>query len=130
MTTITRFAPSPTGLLHIGNARTALIAYMFAKSHGGQFMLRMDDTDLERSKEEYAGQIKNDLQWLGLNHDVFSRQSDRMDRYTEIKEQLFKAGRLYPCYETGAELDIKRKMQLNRGLPPIYDRAALKLTDS
>lgn len=130
MTIITRFAPSPTGLLHIGNARTALIGYMFAKSHGGKFMLRLDDTDLERSSAQYAEQIQQDLEWLGLHWDIFSRQSDRMRRYNEIKKQLFEAGRLYPCYETASELDIKRKMQLTRGLPPIYDRSALKLTEA
>lgn len=128
MTIITRFAPSPTGLLHIGNARTALISYMFAKSHNGKFMLRMDDTDIERSTAAYATQIEADLKWLGLEWDIFSRQSDRSARYLEIKQQLVAAGRLYPCYETVQELEIKRKMQLNRGLPPIYDREALKLT--
>lgn len=129
MTVITRFAPSPTGLLHIGNARTALISYMVAKLHGGKFMLRLDDTDTQRSTEAYARGLEEDLKWLGLEWDIFARQSDRMDRYNEIKTKLVKDGRLYPCYETAQELDIKRKMQLNRGLPPIYDRAALNLTD-
>ena len=92
-------------------------------------MLRLDDTDTERSKEEYAEQIQKDLKWLGLKWDKFARQSDRMDRYEEIKRELIKAGRMYPCYETQEELEIKRKMQLGRGLPPVYDRAALKLTD-
>ncbi len=128
MTVITRFAPSPTGQLHIGNARTALIGYLFAKSQGGKFMLRLDDTDLERSREEYAIQIQEDLKWLGLEWDIFARQSDRMARYEEIKIKLVEMDRLYPCYESAQELDIKRKMQLTRGLPPIYDRASLKLT--
>ncbi len=127
---ITRFAPSPTGLLHIGNARTALICYLFTKAHNGKFMLRLDDTDIERSKDEFSDAIQEDLEWLGLDWDIFSRQSDRMARYNEIKEKLYKDGRLYPCYETAQELDIKRKMQLNRGLPPIYDRTSLKLNEA
>lgn len=126
---LTRFAPSPTGLLHIGNVRTALVCYLLSKSQGGQFMLRLDDTDTERSKAEYAEQIQKDLQWLGLEWDQFARQSERMDRYEEVKRELIKLGRVYPCYETQEELEIKRKMQLGRGLPPVYDRAALKLTD-
>lgn len=130
MSVTTRFAPSPTGLLHIGNARTALIGYMFAKKNGGKFMLRLDDTDTERSKEAFAEAIQEDLKWLGLNWDVFARQSERMERYAEIKQKLIADGRLYPCYESAQELDIKRKMQLTRGLPPIYDRAALQLTDA
>jgi glutamyl-tRNA synthetase len=130
MTTITRFAPSPTGLLHIGSVRTALICYMIARKSGGKFMLRIDDTDLERSKNEYAQAIEADLKWLGLDWDIFSRQSDRLARYEEIKQQLIKAGRLYPCYETAEELDMNRKMLINRGLPPIYDRVALKLSDA
>lgn len=124
----TRFAPSPTGMLHVGNVRTALINWLFTKANNGTFMLRMDDTDLVRSKEEYETAIKNDLQWLGLNWDEFAKQSERLDRYQEIKNQLIASGRLYPCYETQVELDMKRKMLLSRGLPPIYDRAGLKLT--
>jgi glutamyl-tRNA synthetase len=130
MTVITRFAPSPTGLLHIGNVRTALICYMIARKNGGKFMLRLDDTDIERSKDEYSEAIKADLQWLGLNWDLTARQSERMDRYNEIKQQLIKSGRVYPCYESPEELEMSRKMLINRGLPPIYDRAALKLTDA
>lgn len=129
MTVITRFAPSPTGKLHIGNARTAIICYLYTKSLGGQFMLRMDDTDAERSSEAFAESIQHDLKWLGLEWDIFARQSDRQARYDEVIEQLIQAGRLYPCYETPEEIDIKRKMLLNRGLPPIYDRAALQLTE-
>lgn len=124
---LTRFAPSPTGYLHIGNARTALICYIVAKKAGGQFMLRIDDTDLERSKAEYETAIKEDLEWLGLKWDKFARQSERLERYAAVKRQLIDAGRLYPCFETQEELEIRRKMQLSRGLPPVYDRAALKL---
>lgn len=129
MTVITRFAPSPTGKLHVGNARTAIICYLYAKSQGGKFMLRMDDTDYERSTEEFADGIQRDLKWLGIDWEIFSKQSDRKARYDEVIEKLIKDGRLYPCYETPEEIEIKRKMLLNRGLPPIYDRAALKLTD-
>jgi len=130
MTFITRFAPSPTGYLHVGNARTALICYMMAKANGGKFMLRLDDTDIERSREEYSIQIQQDLKWLGLDWDIFARQSERINRYEEIKQILVKQGRMYPCYETPEEIEIKRKIQLGRGLPPIYDRAALKLTEA
>lgn len=126
---ITRFAPSPTGLLHIGNVRTALICYLFAKSQGGQFMLRLDDTDEERSQEAFAIQIQESLQWLGLQWDIFARQSQRRARYEAICKQLEAMGRFYPCYETEEELEVKRKMQLSRGKPPIYDRAALSLTE-
>jgi glutamyl-tRNA synthetase len=126
--TVTRFAPSPTGFLHIGNIRTALMCYLYAKKTGGQFMLRIDDTDVERSKQEYIDAVFEDLKWLGLNHDFTAKQSERFPRYFEVIEDFKKIGRLYPCYETQEELDVKRKIQLNRGLPPIYDRAALKLT--
>lgn len=125
----TRFAPSPTGYIHIGNARTALICYLYAKKMDGEFLLRIDDTDLERSEEKYVEAIKEDLEWLGLKWDKTFRQSERLERYEEIKQQLIKSGRVYACYETATELDIKRKMQLSRGLPPIYDRAALKTTE-
>jgi glutamyl-tRNA synthetase len=125
-----RIAPSPTGLLHIGNIRAALFNYLFAKKHGGTFMLRLDDTDRERSTDAFADAIKRDLTWLGLAWDTFGRQSDRRARYSEILEQLKKSGRVYPCYETQAELDLKRKTQLGRGLPPVYDRAALNLSEA
>lgn len=125
-----RFAPSPTGYLHAGNVRTALVNWLFARKEHGIFMLRMDDTDLERSKEEYADAIKEDLTWLGLHWDEYMRQSDRMERYALASEQLKSMGRLYPAYETPEELEIKRKMLAGRGLPPIYDRSALKLTDA
>jgi glutamyl-tRNA synthetase len=125
----TRFAPSPTGLLHIGNARTALICYLFAKQQDGEFMLRLDDTDTERSKESYVEAAYRDLQWLGLQWDQTARQSERMERYEAVKAELIAAGRLYPCYETPEEIEMKRKMLLGRGLPPIYDRSALSLTE-
>ncbi|MBN8511511.1 MAG: glutamate--tRNA ligase [Rickettsiales bacterium] len=125
---ITRFAPSPTGKLHIGNVRTALINWLYAKKHGGKFILRMDDTDVARSKEEYKQQIERDLKWLGLEWDSSFNQLSRITRYEECKQKLIASGRLYACYETPEELEIKRKFQLSSGKPPIYDRAALKLT--
>lgn len=123
-----RIAPSPTGLLHIGNVRAALFNWLFARRHGGSFMLRLDDTDRERSRDDLAQYIERDLRWLGLDWDRFARQSDRMGRYHEVLEQLKAKGRVYPCYETPEELSLKRKTQLARGLPPIYDRAALRMT--
>jgi len=130
MTVNVRIAPSPTGLLHIGNIRAALFNYLFAKKQGGTFMLRLDDTDSTRSTEAFAEAIKRDLSWLGLTWNTFGRQSDRLARYGEVLGQLKHSGRVYPCYETQSELDLKRKTQLGRGLPPVYDRGALKLTDS
>lgn len=124
----TRFAPSPTGLIHIGNARTAVLNYLYALKHGGQFLLRMDDTDQERSKPEFAEAIERDLSWLGIKWDQMERQSERLERYQALADQLKTEARLYPCYETADELDRKRKRQLARGLPPIYDRKALTLT--
>jgi len=124
-----RFAPSPTGYLHIGNARAAIINWLFAKKHGGHFLLRLDDTDLERSKEEYAQAISADMAWLGLTHDAFAKQSDRFPRYDEIVQQLIASGRIYPCYETQEELEFKRKRQMAKGQPPIYDRAALGMSE-
>ncbi len=129
-TVVTRFAPSPTGYLHIGNLRAALFNYAIAKGQGGQFILRIDDTDPERSKEEYVDGIKTDLEWLGLTWDRVERQSERLDRYEAAKQRLIEAGRLYECFETPTELDLKRKKQLNMGRPPVYDRAALDLTDA
>jgi len=125
-----RLAPSPTGLLHIGNIRAALFNYLYARRHGGNFMLRLDDTDRERSTAEFAAAIERDLQWLGLNWDRFARQSDRLPRYNEALEKLKTAGRAYACYETQEELALKRKTQLARSLPPVYDRAALNLTEA
>ncbi len=124
-----RFAPSPTGKLHVGNVRTAVIVWLAARKLGGHFMLRLDDTDTERSKEEYAEAIQRDLKWLGLEWDEFARQRDRIVRYDELIQKLKEDGRLYPCYETPDELALKRKSLLSRGLPPIYDRAALDLSD-
>ncbi|WAT17403.1 glutamate--tRNA ligase [Aurantiacibacter sp. MUD11] len=129
MTTVTRFAPSPTGRLHVGNIRTALHNWMLAAKRGGRFLLRIDDTDAERSREEYVEAIRTDLAWLGLSPDGEERQSQRMALYEEAFEQLRAAGRIYPAYETQQELELKRKIQLGRGLPPIYDRAALQLTE-
>ncbi|AIL65851.1 Glutamate--tRNA ligase 1 [Rickettsiales bacterium Ac37b] len=129
MSIVTRFAPSPTGLLHVGNIRTALVNFLYARKFHGKFMLRIDDTDLERSKKEYEEQLKIDLKWLGLEWDFTINQSSRLKRYEQVKDLLLQQGKLYPCYETSFELDMKRKIQLNAGLPPIYDRAALKLTE-
>ncbi|KAA2237045.1 glutamate--tRNA ligase [Salinarimonas soli] len=129
MTVIVRFAPSPTGYLHIGNARTALLNALFARREGGTFVLRYDDTDLARSKREYADAILEDLRWLGVPPDVTVRQSERFPLYADAAERLKAAGRLYAAYETAEELDYRRKRQLARGLPPVYDRAALALTD-
>ncbi|MEX1035025.1 MAG: glutamate--tRNA ligase [Sneathiella sp.] len=128
MTSIFRFAPSPTGYLHVGNARLALINWLSAKNDGGKMILRLDDTDLERSTDRYADAIQEDLHWLGLAWSEIRKQSDRSAAYTKAFETLKDAGRLYPCYETGEELDYKRKRRLARKLPPIYDRAALDLT--
>ncbi len=124
-----RFAPSPTGRIHIGNIRTAVLNYLLARKAGGQLILRLDDTDRERSTEEFAEGIRTDLRWLGFEWQREERQSDRMARYSEVAEQLKAASRLYACYESEDELDRKRKRQLGRGMPPIYDRAGLKLTD-
>lgn len=128
--TVTRFAPSPTGNLHVGNIRTAILSWMRARAGEGKFVLRIDDTDRERSEERYVESIRADLDWLGLTPDAAVRQSERFDLYEARFEELRAAGRVYPAYETAQELDLKRKVQLGRGLPPIYDRAALKLTDA
>lgn len=130
MTVAVRFAPSPTGILHVGSARTALIVWLFARKNKGSFMLRIDDTDLERSKEENVEDIMSGLKWLGLDWDRFARQRDRSADYDRAIQKLKDSGRLYPCYETEEELALKRKVLLSRGLPPIYDRAALSLTDA
>ena len=128
MHVVTRFAPSPTGQLHVGNIRTALHNWLWARTNGGQFILRLDDTDRERSSDEHAQAIREDLAWLGLAPDAEYRQSERFDRYEAALETLHAAGRAYPAYETAQELDLKRKIQLSRGKPPVYDRAALALT--
>jgi glutamyl-tRNA synthetase len=130
MSVTVRFAPSPTGRLHSGNIRTALLNHLFARKHGGQLLLRLDDTDVMRSTDEFAEGIREDLAWLGIAWADQVRQSDRFPLYAEAIERLKASGRLYPAYETPEELELKRKRQLARGKPPVYDRAALKLTDA
>ena len=127
---VTRFAPSPTGYLHVGNLRTALFNYLIARKAGGQFILRLDDTDPERSKPEYADAIKQDLEWLGIEWDRVETQSTRLDRYADAADKLRSIGRFYEAFETPTELDLKRKKQLNMHKPPVYDRAALDLSDA
>ena len=124
MTIVTRFAPSPTGTLHVGNVRTALHNWLWAKKQGGRFLLRIDDTDGERSQEAYVDAIRKDLRWLGLDWDGEARQSARFDLYERRFEELKVAGRVYACYETPEELDLRRKVLLGRGLPPVYERPA------
>ena len=126
--TITRFAPSPTGYIHVGNLRTALMNYLIARKAGGTFILRIDDTDPVRSEEKYVDGIKQDLEWLGLHWDKVERQSERLDRYADAAEKLRSIDRFYEAFETPSELDLKRKKQLNMGKPPVYDRAALNLS--
>jgi len=130
MRVVTRFAPAPTGRLHVGNIRTAVHNWLWARKNGGRFILRLDDTDRERSREEHVAGIREDLAWLGLDPDEEHRQSARFDRYEAALERLKAAGRVYPAYETAQELELKRKVQLGRGKPPVYDRAALGLTDA
>ena len=122
MSVVTRFAPSPTGRLHVGNLRTALHNALFARKQGGRFLLRIDDTDLERSREEYVDSIRADLAWLGLHPDGEVRQSERFELYEREFGRLREAGRVYACYETPEELDLRRKVLLGRGLPPVYER--------
>jgi glutamyl-tRNA synthetase len=128
MTVTVRFAPSPTGRLHIGNIRPAIFNALFARRQGGRFLLRIDDTDLERSREDYVEGVREDLTWLGLAWDMEARQSRRFDRYAGAMEKLKAAGRLYPCYESPEEIERRRARRRARGLPPVYDRAALRLT--
>ncbi|ODT58597.1 MULTISPECIES: glutamate--tRNA ligase [Paracoccus] len=128
--TITRFAPSPTGHIHVGNLRTALFNYLIARKTGGTFILRLDDTDQERSKQEYVDGIQRDLEWLGLHWDRVERQSLRMDRYRAEAEALKVSGRLYEVFETPVEMDLKRKKLLNMGKPPVYDRTGLSLSEA
>ena len=130
MTVTTRFAPSPTGSLHVGNIRAALHNWMFAHAQGGRFVLRIDDTDAERSEERFVDGIRADLGWLGLDPDLEVRQSERFALYQARFDALVAAGRIYPAYETAQELDLKRKILLGRGLPPVYDRAALSLSQA
>jgi glutamyl-tRNA synthetase len=122
MTVVTRFAPSPTGRLHVGNIRTALHNYLFARKNGGKFILRIDDTDAERSTAEFDQAIRDDLEWMGLTPDLIVRQSERFDLYQREFQRLKDAGRVYPCYETSEELELRRKVLLGRGLPPVYER--------
>ena len=128
--TTTRFAPSPTGYIHVGNLRTALMNYLIARKAGGTFILRIDDTDPNRSEEKYVDAIKQDMEWLGLTWDRIERQSDRLDQYADAADKLRDIGRFYEAFETPTELDLKRKKQLNMGKPPVYDRAALDLSDT
>lgn len=125
-----RFAPSPTGLLHVGNVRVALINYLFTRKNGGKFILRIDDSDKERSTKESEQQILADMDWLGIKYDEFYRQSERGAKYQAAFEKLLAEGRVYPCYETKEELALKRKTQTMSGIPPVYDRASLKLTET
>jgi glutamyl-tRNA synthetase len=128
MNLLVRFAPSPTGLLHVGNARTAMLNFLFARKERARFLLRIDDTDAERSKPEFEAAIMADLAWLGIGHDLFARQSLRADAYRAAAVRLKHSARLYPCYETPLELERRRKRQAAQGKPPIYDRAALALS--
>ena len=130
MKTKLRFAPSPTGNLHVGNARTALVNYLFCKSISGEMMLRIDDTDEERSSKEYEESIKSDLNWLGINWETTDRQSTRIENYKDALKKLFENGRAYRCYETQEELSLKRKAQLMSGKPPVYDRQGLSLEEN
>ncbi|WP_062011468.1 glutamate--tRNA ligase [Aureimonas sp. AU4] len=127
MAPIVRFAPSPTGYLHIGNLRPALFNWLFAQREGGRFILRYDDTDLERSKREYADAVLEDIEWIGLRPDEIARQSQRLDRYDAASERLRDSGAIYPCFETADELERARRRRLARGLPPVYTRDALRL---
>src|SRR3982750_2258357 len=122
MSVVTRFAPSPTGRLHVGNIRTALHNFLFARRNGGKFLLRIDDTDRERSTAEFDQSIRDDLEWMGLNPDAIVRQSERFALYQREFDRLKAAGRVYPAYETPEELDLRRKVLLGRGLPPVYAR--------
>src|SRR6185312_14681611 len=130
MTVTVRFAPSPTGYIHIGNTRTALFNWLFAENHGGRFVQRFDDTDVARSRQEYADAILEDLEWLGIRPDRVEYQSKRFGAYDAAVERLKAEGVLYPCYETPEELELRRKIRLSRRLPPVYGREALKLTDA
>lgn len=124
-----RFAPSPTGYIHVGNCRTLLINWLFARHHGAEFILRLDDTDKERNEKRYEEGLLEDLQWLGLTYDHYVKQSDRMGLYAAAVSKLKNIGRLYACYETPEELEFKRRRQVSQGLPPLYDRGSLHLSD-
>ena len=127
--TITRFAPSPTGQIHIGNARSAILNWVYAKKNKGKFILRIDDTDKQRSKDEFIYSIKEDLKWLNIDWDLSFKQSERLTKYEEKIKELKSKNRLYACFETQEELSLKRKSLLSSGKPPIYDRRSLKLSD-
>ena len=127
MTIQTRFAPSPTGYLHVGNIRTALFNYLITKKNGGKFLLRIDDTDIERSTQAFEDEIKWDLEWLGIEWDKTVKQSLRFERYNEVLDKLRKEKKLYPCFETTTELELKRKKLLNMGKPPIYDLSLIHI---
>ncbi len=127
--TTTRFAPSPTGHLHLGNLRTALFNFLVSRKDEGDFILRIDDTDSERSRQEFVDSIMFDLEWLGLHWDRVERQSERLDLYADAADRMRQNGRLYECFETPEELSLKRRMQLKAGRPPVYDRESLRLTD-
>ena len=129
MTTICRFAPSPTGFLHVGNIRAAIINFLYAKKTGGKFLLRLDDTDIERVRDEYREVILTDMAWLGLNYDQLFKQSDRLEKYEAAKNHLIASGRLYECFESAEDLNFQRKSQIASGISPIYNRAALNLND-
>jgi glutamyl-tRNA synthetase len=129
MTKICRFAPSPTGFLHVGNIRAAIINFLYAKKTGGKFLLRLDDTDVERVRDEYREMILTDMAWLGLKYDLLFKESDRLEKYEAAKNQLIKSGRLYECFETAEDLNFQRKAQVASGISPIYNRAALNLND-
>ena len=126
---ITRFAPSPTGLLHVGNIRTALFNYLFSLKNSGKFILRIDDTDSERSTEEFSNQILNDLDWLGIKIDEIHKQSERLEIYKVYFQKLIDCNYVYKCYETAEELDTKRKRLVARRMPPVYDRSSLYLSN-
>ncbi len=125
-----RFAPSPTGFLHMGNIRVALINYLFAKKNNLSFFLRIDDTDQERSRDEFIESIIEDLEWLGIGYKKIIRQSERKSKYKEIFDFLKSKNFIYPCFESAEELSLKRKILLKQGKPPIYDRSSLRLTKS
>lgn len=122
MRVVTRFAPSPTGRLHVGNIRTALHNFLFTRKNDGEFILRIDDTDRERSTAEFDSLIRDDLDWMGLRPDSIVRQSDRFEIYERQFQRLKDLGRVYACYETPEELELRRKVLLGRGLPPVYER--------
>ena len=130
MNSLSRFAPSPTGLIHIGNARSAVLNWAYINNKKGNFILRIDDTDLERSKKEYEEKIKRDLSWLGISWNKSFNQSDRKKIYDQSIEKLKNDNRLYPCFESQEELSLKKKSQLTSGKPPIYDRSSLDLTET